>query len=231
MPTNAEATELQSYRAISPWMPLTVLLGLASPLALVHPLLWTVPLTGILLAWIGIKQVSSDSRYTGQIAIRYSLALTLLFGTMAPVRYVSRQWILTHQAKVLATDWVRLIRSGDFQQAHQWTLPPDKRAPHDISLAHFYNHSATSSTNLNEFENRADLLHFRESLGDTKVRIATKNVVQNDQGDHVVLECFVDRPPTGVEKQSRLAISLRREISRHKAKAHWRLIVLNAAQL
>ena len=56
--TNAEAIELQSYRAISPWTPLTVLLGLASPLALVHPLLWIVPLAGILLAWIGIKQVS-----------------------------------------------------------------------------------------------------------------------------------------------------------------------------
>lgn len=226
--TNFEAVELQTYRAISPCAPLAVLCGLASALALVHPLLWTVPLAGMLVAWVGIKQISADSGYTGRQTLLWGLALSLLFGTMAPVRYVSRHWMLSREAKRLAADWIGLIRQGDVLQAHQWTLSATERASADASLARYYESNATSLASLNEFKRREDLQRFRETLGDDKVRIKTHRVVRDDKGDHVVLKCLTSPPRKGPQKESEISISLRRELTRQTGKAHWQVIVFHA---
>jgi len=222
-----ETAKLQTYRAISPWAPLALLLGLASPLALVHPLLWLVPLAGVWVAWMGFKQISSDSGYAGRPALLGALALALLFGSMAPARYLTRHWMISREANRLAVQWIGMIRQGDLQQAHQWTLPPTERAGPEASLQLFYESSASSLAGLNRLQSHQDLQRFREALAEGDARVVTHRIATHDQGDVVVLDCSPSHLAGASRDKATIRISMRRELMADSGKVFWRVVMPN----
>ncbi|MCH2127712.1 MAG: hypothetical protein MK179_01150 [Pirellulaceae bacterium] len=223
----ADEHELESYQAISPCAPLAVIAGLASPLALIHPLLWTVPLSGILVAWIGIKQVSSDTGYTGRRALLLGLALSLFFASFPPVRYLTIQWMLSRQAKQIAADWIELLRLGDLQQAHQWTIMPEKRAGKDASLAKFYESSASSLADLNRLQARQDVKRFREKLTEHTVHLRIEGILKDGHTYQVILDCQPQSASGSPITPAIIRLSIRREKQRGSGEKFWRLLVVD----
>lgn len=133
---------LSGYRGVSVAAVLAGLLGVASALALVHPLLWIVPLVTIVVALVALRAIQRDgSNLTGSGLALCGLALALLFGLWAPARLLSRQWQLYHQAQVYADEWLELIRQGKLHEAHQLALQPVERQPAGTKLEPIYGQS------------------------------------------------------------------------------------------
>jgi hypothetical protein len=134
-----ESLELEDYRPISPLVIVACIAGLASLLAIVHPLLWIIPVIAIMLAGCAIRQVSSkQSRHGGRLAAVVSLCLATLVGAYAPARAISLKRELYARAAPQVIEWVSLIQEGRYQVAHQYTLGLTERFQGPGPLAKHY---------------------------------------------------------------------------------------------
>jgi hypothetical protein len=130
----------------------SLFLGLASPLSLVAPLLWAIPLVGAVLAIMTIRRIAmSDGALVGRLAAVIGLALCVGSLAAAASRLVVTEQVLSRQAREFATEWLGILQSGDTQTAFGYTAfgmrgpapPPPPGAPaepeHD-PLAEFREH-------------------------------------------------------------------------------------------
>ena len=134
-----ESLELKDYRPISPLVIVACVAGLASLLAIVHPLLWIFPAVAVVLSVCAIRQVSAaQSRYSGRLAAVAALCVAALMGAYAPARAISLERELYARAQPQVKQWISLIQQGRFQEAHQFTLGLDARFEGPGPLANYY---------------------------------------------------------------------------------------------
>jgi len=150
----AEAPELEDYHPISPLVIGACIAGLASVLAIVHPLLWVVPVVAAILSICAIIGVSAaQSRYSGRSAAVVALCVAALIGTYAPARSLSRERAIYTRAQAKAEEWLSLIQQGRVQEAHQFTLGPSQRFKGPGPLAgHYLPPPPTSRRNANSMD-------------------------------------------------------------------------------
>src|SRR5689334_5841351 len=100
-------SDLIEYRPVSGWCVAAVLLGLASILALIHPLLWSVPLAGVCVSLLALRRLDrSETKLLGRKAALVGLAFSLIYGVAAPVRVVARDRWLRTRAERLGDEFV-----------------------------------------------------------------------------------------------------------------------------
>jgi hypothetical protein len=103
---------LTEYRPISGWSLAALFVGLASIAAIFHPLLWSVPMIGVVVSLVALRQIKrSEVALWGRKAALTGLALSLLYGIAAPTRIISRDYWLSARAERLANTFLDLIRS------------------------------------------------------------------------------------------------------------------------
>lgn len=128
-----------SYRALSASAIVTLLLGIASILALYHPAMWCIPAAALLTAVLALWATSATGPdLAGRPAVVWGLALALLFGSWAPAAYYLERRHLQTQAREFHECWLQLILQGERQDAFDWTLPADRRQappPQEQSVA------------------------------------------------------------------------------------------------
>jgi hypothetical protein len=116
----------------------SLVLGMASPLSLVAPLLWAIPLVGAALAIMTIRRIaSSDGALVGRLAAVIGLALCVGSLAAAASRSIVTEQVLSRQAREFATEWLGVLQSGDTQTAFGYTAasmrgpapPPPPGAP------------------------------------------------------------------------------------------------------
>ena len=105
------------YRPISGWALAALFIGLVSFVALFHPLLWSVPMAGVVVSLIALLRIShADVPLVGRKAALIGLAFSLLYGVAAPARVASRDYWLraggTIGRYVYGTDSVPQDRRG-----------------------------------------------------------------------------------------------------------------------
>lgn len=134
-----EAPELEDYRPISPLVMVACIAGLMSLLAIVHPLLWIVPVVAVILSVCAIRQLSTaQSRYGGRPGAVVALCLAALIGTYAPARSISRERALYMRAQTQAKRWISIFQQGRYLEAHQLTMEPSQRFQGPGPLADHY---------------------------------------------------------------------------------------------
>jgi len=141
MSTAAESDSLTQYRSISSLAVLALLFGLASPLALVNPLLLAVPVAAIVLAMFALRQIAANV----EILSGQGLALVALFAGVGilvytPVRLYTRNEVLNGTARQLAEAFLELLKQGKLQEAHQlanlkYVTPSPGSPPEDFTNA------------------------------------------------------------------------------------------------
>jgi hypothetical protein len=130
--------ELQ-YRAVSPLAVVAVLAGIASAVALLHPVLWFVPLVAIGLAVAALRSVArSPDTLVGRKAALAAMGLAVFFGSFAPARVYVQRSIISSRAREFAEMWLTLVQDGELQEAFQWSLSPDERVTAGVDLEQFY---------------------------------------------------------------------------------------------
>jgi hypothetical protein len=120
MSTATESEQLLQYRSISSLAVVALLFGLASPLALVNPLLLAVPLAAVILALFALRQIAANEEVlSGRNLALVAVFLGVTFLFFTPVRLATRYEILKGHARELAEAFLDLLQKGQLYEAHQ----------------------------------------------------------------------------------------------------------------
>ncbi len=114
-----------AYRAISGWAIAALVLGLLSGVALVGPVLWSVPLAALLAAGIAMWRISrSGGELVGWNLAVLGLLLAIVFGVAAPTRIAVRRHWLETRGRIFADEFIELLKEGKGFGAYQLLQPP-----------------------------------------------------------------------------------------------------------
>ena len=151
----AEYQDLESpqapYHSVSALAIFALVMGLLSPLAFAHELLWALPLTGIAIAVVAIARIDrSEGALVGRRAAVLGLAISLVCGLGAITQAATRRLWLAHRAERMAERFVDLLREGKSREAHQlWTRPQLRLLPGgDLEALYAANPAATKDYEL-----------------------------------------------------------------------------------
>jgi hypothetical protein len=215
--------ELEQYRSVSVAAVFALVLGLLSPLAVLHPVLWAVPLAGIVVGLFALFQLRSGAgQLTGRRAAVWGLALCAVFGAAGPARYLSRQSLVRREARQMADQWLGYLRAGDQYKAHQLIFDPGHRAPLDDALPRYYERNREERTSLAGYvveEPMKTLL----ALGD-KARIENVGAIEHQsegQRDVVVQQYRVSYPEAGQTRQFYVQVALTRQLYGRDRLGQW----------
>ncbi len=127
------------YRALSVPAVVGLIAGLLSPLAMIDPLIWLLPLLGLIFSTVGLWQIARNApEMTGRKMALTGLTLSILFGVMVTTHWVTYRWLVNREARQFAQMWFEFLRQDEPHKAHQLTLHPDYRQPVDDTLWEFY---------------------------------------------------------------------------------------------
>jgi hypothetical protein len=133
-----EAEALVEYEPIDRLALTALLLGIGSVVALIHPLLWALPILTIVLAVFALRRIRVQRRQSGRSLALWGLGFALLFGSCAATWTISVNYLMSSQARKCCDTWLNLLRDGDLYKAHQLTMRYEERLAMDESLEQFY---------------------------------------------------------------------------------------------
>lgn len=220
---------LTGYRGISVAAVLTLVLGSASALALVHPLLWVLPPLTVAVAVVALRAIDAEgSMLTGRGLALAGMSLALVFGLWAPARVLSRQWQLYRQARVFADEWFELVRTGKLPEAHQLSLPHADRQLPGTLLSSVYEKSLDAGAKLKSFyeEKPAKTI---AALGDRatyRFRAGAGIAPREFITEHIALDYVVTYEEDGREKTLPVRIVLDRDEG-DNGRFRWRVRAIN----
>jgi hypothetical protein len=114
--------------------------GLASALALVHPIMWFVPVLGAVISAFGIRATKiGDPPPTGRTMAVIGLALSMIFAGWAPTHYVVRRARIEREAKDFGQHWFEMVQQQRTKELHQLNRVPSQRRAAGVSLEDAYN--------------------------------------------------------------------------------------------
>lgn len=122
------------YRALEPLAIVSLLLGLASPVAIFQPLLSVVPILGLLTASVALAKIARDRTRGGRNVALAGIVLATFFLALPLARYASAQLLLRGQAVPVATEFLQRLRNRHPEQAVLLQMAPDYRPPVDDGL-------------------------------------------------------------------------------------------------
>jgi hypothetical protein len=173
--------ELTQYRPISPWAVATLGAGLASPLALIGPLLWFVPLLAAPLGWLAFRQLDQrELRYIGRTATVAGLCLAALFCGWSVARRLSREVHIRQEAQQFADGWLELVLDGKAREAHQLQSPAGRRVAQGTDLASYYEVQTDAAKDLAAYQSNPPLPFLLGKKNEVKLAFAE---VSNHQAD------------------------------------------------
>jgi hypothetical protein len=131
--------ETVDYRPLSVAAIAGLAAGLASPLAFVHPLFWSVPLLAVLISVAALVRIRRyGPKLIGRRAAMVGLVVALGCGASAPTYWSIYQYQLRSQARSFCLSWFNLLQTGEPHKAHQLTVTSYARLPPDDNLWSHY---------------------------------------------------------------------------------------------
>jgi hypothetical protein len=144
--------QLAQYRGLSAAAVAGLILGLLGPVALIDPVLWAVPLLGILVNGWALRRIARRSpALTGGRAALAGLILSTLLSAAAVSDWLAHRWLLRREARQFALQWFELLAQGQPQKAYQLVLSPSYRRPFDGKLWDFYRESTHWRAELEDY--------------------------------------------------------------------------------
>ena len=137
--TGPEEEQLVRYRALHKLAVLALLLGLASALTLIHPLLLFIPAAGAACALVALRTIRANpEEWTGASFAIAGLVLSLFFLGWGVGWSYTRPARIARQTEEFARDWLKLVQQNELYAAHQLRQPAASRAPMTSRLDDFY---------------------------------------------------------------------------------------------
>jgi hypothetical protein len=136
---DAPTDEIVAYRAVSGLAVASLLAALAAPTAMLGTPFWLVPLLGLVLAGLALRQIARRApALVGRKAALAAGLLSLVFAVAAPTHWLCYRQLLRREARQFAALWFDALRRGEPHKAHQLTIVPRQRLPLDDRLLDTY---------------------------------------------------------------------------------------------
>ena len=133
-PAASMGEELPAYRPVCVSAVAGFLLALAAPLALLHPVMWGLPIVAAAVCGFALHVLSRSEPMAGGGVARFGLVLSLVFAAWAPIRAYSYDFLMRRDADRFAELWFSLLRQNEPHKAFQLSQPPGERSPLDDEL-------------------------------------------------------------------------------------------------
>ena len=148
------------YRILSKWAVLGLVLGILSPLALFHGVIWIVPVTGVAVSLLAIWRISaSPEDFTGSKVALLGLFLSVSMSAAVLVDSIGYRSALRSEANLVIRHFLGELASGNDLAAHQLTIYPPYRFVKGVGdLATLYEGNPDLSEKLEEWRTPSDPL-------------------------------------------------------------------------
>jgi hypothetical protein len=144
--------EIAEYRALSVSAVVGLIFGLLAPTALIGPLLWGVPLLGVLISAVALRRIARDAPLlVGRKAALAGLMLSILFAAAAPANWFLYRRLVRGEARQFAGQWFDFLAHGRPDEAYQLKIYPPYRQPFDDQLRVFYHDNPRWQKELDNF--------------------------------------------------------------------------------
>ncbi len=152
--SDSQDAELAAYRSISGLAIIGLILGLLAPLAMVDPVLWLLPIPGVIVNWMALRRIrfAGPSMMGRKIAI-LGAAISLAFLAAAPAEWFVYRKIVRDEARQFADMWFRYLAHDEPQMAYQLTIAPRSRQPLNDQLLSYYQSNRDLSQQLESYAN------------------------------------------------------------------------------
>lgn len=227
--------ETAQYRPVSKLAVAALVVGLLAPLAVIEPMLYLIPLAGILVGGLALWQIArSDRTLLGRKAALAGLVLSVGLAAAAPGHWITYRWLLRREARQFAAAWFDLLAEGQPQKAFQLTRHPDYRQPLDDSLWSYYKENPQQHQELwsyvgngrrGPFDNGPQLVPTLLALG-PKARVryfGTDGQGRVDGVDTVHQVYAVTYDDGGQAKTFFVGMELKRFLAKPTGRASWRI--------
>jgi hypothetical protein len=223
--TDSQDTEMAGYRALSGLAIAGLLLGIVTPLALLTPWLWILPLAGLILSASGLRRIARDpTALTGRKMAWTGLLISLVVAVAAPTDWLYYRWVLRNDARQFSSLWLRCLTHDEPHKAFQLCQRPQERRPLDDSLWAYYRNDQKQQNSLRTYV-ASPLVRTLLALGPRAVVRFYDTVDQEeyDNGDLVSLTYAVTYEEEGEKKSFFITIeSLRSNAG--NGDAGWRIV-------
>lgn len=147
-----EEEQLVRYRAVSKSAVAALLLGLASVLMLINPLMILVPVIGVVCAIVALRTIRANpGEWIGKTPAIIGLVLALFFMGWGLGWSMTRPARIASHAQALADDWLKLVARRQLYAAHQLRQPAEERVPITGRFDDFYRGQPDLLRSFNEF--------------------------------------------------------------------------------
>ena len=219
--------EIVQYRALSLPAMAGLIVGLLSPAAIIAPLLWSLPMLGIVLSGLGLRQIARNpTERAGRKAAIIGMGLSLFFLlSAASHRHVYYQ-LLRAEARHFSEQWFTFLANGEPHKAHQLLSSPDFRQPIDENLWEFYRQSPQWEGELRTHVEEP-LVRLLLELGDkaqARYWNCDKNHEEHDADHDLVLSVYAITYTDADEKKTFFVALTLERLHLEDGQSNWRLI-------
>ena len=153
--TERQDADIAEYRAVSTAAIVGLIVGLLGPLALSHPLLWTLPAVGAAICLTALVRIAQQTpTLLGRKAALIGLALSILFAAAGPTHWLVYRRLVRQEASQFGLKWFSLLAERQPHKAHQLTSRAEYRQPFDDTLWEYYGQDSTMRLELTEYVNQ-----------------------------------------------------------------------------
>jgi hypothetical protein len=144
--------DVSEYRSVSAAALLGLFLGLVSAAALLSPLLWFLPFTGVVFSLLGLRRIAAAGpALVGRKLALAGLVLSLLFAAAAPADWFVYRRLIEREGRQFAGCWFDYLRDREPWKAYELTLMPDFRVPLDDKTADVFTAGSSDRENLEKY--------------------------------------------------------------------------------
>ena len=144
--------QTSEYQSVSTFAIVALLVGLASGLAFIHPMLWTIPVLAVALSGVALYRIAhSDGEQVGRKLALAGLVAALVLGSAAASKRFVFQWAVQRDARAFALLWFDLLAEGEPHKAHQLANSPLARQRLDSDLWEHYRNTPEARKSLHDF--------------------------------------------------------------------------------
>jgi hypothetical protein len=227
--SDSDDAEVAQYQAVSGLAVVALIFGLLSPLAVVHPSFWVIPLAGILLSLLALRQIARDvPARIGRKAARVGLAISMVSIAAGVSMKTTRCLMLDAEARRFTGYLFRYLRQDDAFRAHQLCQLPESRKPLNDPAWDARSLGPSAQRDLVEFVSR-DEIRALLRLGDrARVRFYDTERRWREQGNELVkLAYAVTYDDAGQKKSFFVRVVAERVEDPETGHAYWYLADLD----
>jgi hypothetical protein len=227
MSTEVDTPVGLTYRSISPLGVAALLMGVASALAAVNPLLVVVPIVALILAIAGIRKIDANpDLLQGKPLCWIGAALAAFFLVYAPIHQWLRESVLEQRAQTVAEGFLDPLRRGQTKVAHEYSdlRFPDPLGKQPSDSNYDMNHDFEQFQKLPAVERLAKLdYRFDYQLEDYEPSRSSSEV------QSFILRYRIIPRESGSTRSFPIWITVSRAVDQTSGRAKWRMVnVLDA---